>query len=406
MTAAKKAAKRRAAARAARPPPPPRNVVSFAVVAVFGPLAAVLAAGALFLLGRTLFALAAAAASSAFVASTAAVLSWLLRQPGRVFRGLVWRPKWWVAALEVIFMGSFYSRSVVATVLLTHPLGWALAPGALGFAGSLVTFLLAALTVAWGDAKASAAECDVARRRGADADAMADAKAEVEERMRDAAGAVTAVTPIAWGLACAAISTLSRASFSVAAVAFVAWGWWRVVSKSMESSDDDEQRQREEREQREQEQEQQRHPPPPGFASWDEWMRYHHKQQQQQRGGARGGQQRQRQQPQRRTTTTNHLSQRPPPGATGDVETVLSSLNYLEVLGLSEGGRTITWKILAGLGDAAVKAEWRRLALSVHPDKHLGVGADEAFILVTKAYANLQDAGARAIYAREELGLG
>jgi hypothetical protein len=95
-----------------------------------------------------------------------------------------------------------------------------------------------------------------------------------------------------------------------------------------------------------------------------------------------------------------------PPGATDDVELVLSARNYLGVLGLPGGGSgEIARASLTRLDDEAVRAAWRKLALSVHPDKHRGVGAGDAFDLVTKAYESLQDAGARARYARV-LGLG
>ena len=253
-------------------------------------------------------------------------------------------------------LGSLASRSPVAAVSLTLPLAWALAPGARGIAGSLVTLLLAVLAASLGD------EGDGART------------------VRTVSAVATA-TPVAWGLAAAAVGASPGAPLSVLAVALIAWGWWRVVSKSSQ------QQQQPSDEPRRQEREQER----------ERWHR------QQWGGSARGGEQRQQQQARR---TTDHLPGEAPPGATDDVELVLSARNYLGVLGLLGGGSgEIARASLTRLDDEAVRAAWRKLALSVHPDKHRGVGAEDAFDLVTKAYESLQDAGARASYARV-LGLG
>ena len=248
---------------------------------------------------------------------------------------------------------------MVAAVLLAHPIAWSLAPGATGLVGSLVTLSLVVAAVARGE---------LAQQRRAAAARAAAAAEEEEEAVIGAVSALATATPVAWGLAAAAIG-MSRAYLSVPAVALVAWGWWRVVSKSASSSSSS------------------WRPPQP----------------------QRDGDERQwGQQPRRRT---DHLPGRPPRGATGAVERVLSSRDFVEVLGLDKGGgrnaNGLTLAALERLDDKAVRAAWRRLVLSVHPDRQHasssggGVGAKEAFNLVAEAFESLKDAAARARYARE-----
>ena len=285
----------------------------------------------------------------------------------------------------------------------SHPLAWALAPGVRGLTGSLVTLLLMLL---------------VARQGSSEADAAGDAgdAADISARTVRVVSAVATATPIAWGLAAAALRLASPTSLllPLEGAAIVAWGWWRVVSHARDRMPDDGDGDGEQRQQRQQGHQHQYPRPPPGFAGWGQWQWW---QQQQQR--SRGRQ------------CIHHLPGKAPSGASGDVARILRARNYFEVLGFetkSSSSSSASPVSLPALDDEAVKASWRRLVKSVHLDRQrirsrshengsgngggpssspssCTVGAEEAFNLVAEAFESLKDAGARARYARA-LGVG
>mmetsp|Transcript_18089 Transcript_18089/g.41934 ORF Transcript_18089/g.41934 Transcript_18089/m.41934 type:complete len:381 (-) Transcript_18089:127-1269(-) len=86
-------------------------------------------------------------------------------------------------------------------------------------------------------------------------------------------------------------------------------------------------------------------------------------------------------------TRVNKAGQTYTPEMAKEVQRILRTRDYYEILGLSRDA-----------GDDAVKKAYKKLALKLHPDKNTAPGAEEAFKKVSKAFQCLQDQDKKQVY--------